>query len=121
MNAWEALLPAHAALSNHLQRPNRENGYRLHPAVLERVWLERLRQKKLFTARKIDFACDSPVVDGHRKLSVLTEEIGEVAKEVLEYRGRTRTEARRRLQDELTQVAAVSIAWLESIEVEETQ
>ena len=43
------------------------------------------------------------------KLAVLTEELGEVAKEVVDGSNRIK------LRNELTQVAAVAVAWLESL------
>ena len=53
--------------------------------------------------------CSSDQVDAIVKVAVLTEECGEVAMAVLE-----RAEEPDVLQDELVQVAAVAVAWLES-------
>jgi NTP pyrophosphatase (non-canonical NTP hydrolase) len=50
-------------------------------------------------------------IDPLFKLSILTEEIGEIAKELLE--GGLRESPH--LAEELVQVAAVSVAWLESM------
>ncbi|MCB8942523.1 MAG: hypothetical protein H6658_01985 [Ardenticatenaceae bacterium] len=52
--------------------------------------------------------------DDYRWLAILTEEIGEVAQAALhdEFGGR----AAGTLQDELIQVAAVAVSWLECIE-----
>jgi NTP pyrophosphatase (non-canonical NTP hydrolase) len=48
------------------------------------------------------------------KLAILVEEVGEVAKEILESGGQETEELRK----ELVQVGAVTVAWLESLEVE---
>lgn len=119
MSPFEALLPEHARLANALARPARKPGcYQLRKSVLEVIWMERLRQKQLFRDGKLDFSCDSPVVDPLRKLAVIGEEYGEVAKEVLEAKKHTVAASRRRLKAELTQLVAVGIAWLEALEDE---
>lgn len=89
--------------------------------VFARIAAERSRQRQLFATRQITFDCASVIPDPNRKLRVLIEEIGEVAQEL------DRLEALRDrrgekfiledLQDELTQVAAVAVAWLESLEI----
>lgn len=93
------------------------------PAMLEvfaRIAAERIRQRELFHAGKLTFDCASPVTDNDRKLRVLTEELGEVAQAIdqLERCGRRAASvfAREDLQTELVQVAAVAVAWLESLE-----
>jgi hypothetical protein len=102
--------------------------YTLSKSILEKIWLERLRQKQLLREGKIFFACDSPVVSHDRKLRVLTEELGEVAGaidqiEMLNPLRQPRAEmsepsarAKNNLRDELAQIAAVAIAWLESLQ-----
>ena len=102
--------------------------YTLSKSILEKIWFERLRQKQLLRESRIAFACDSPVVSHDRKLRVLTEELGEVAGAIdrIENFNPLRqpraelsepsTRARKHLCDELTQVAAVAIAWLESLQ-----
>jgi hypothetical protein len=91
--------------------------YELPRPILERIWIERLRQKDLFRAGRIGFDCASPVVSDDRKLRALVEEVGEVAKEIdaAEF-GDNKKQARLRMRTELIQVAAVAIAWLESLE-----
>jgi hypothetical protein len=86
--------------------------------IVERIADERLRQRELFTARKISFTCTSPVVGWPRKFRVLAEEIGEVAEaiDLLEASPRSKT-AKKHFVTELIQVAAVLVAWLESFEV----
>ncbi len=97
-------------------------------AVFERIAQERSHQRELFLNGQIMFDVSSAVPDPNRKLRVLTEEVGEVAQEIelLEKFSLTgeggkarakglavRTE---KLRDELVQVAAVAVAWLESLE-----
>lgn len=53
--------------------------------------------------------CSSPLVDPMVKLAVLTEEVGEVARALLERDPEG-------LKVELTQVAAVAVAWMEGLE-----
>jgi hypothetical protein len=94
--------------------------YEINKSVLERIWFERLNQRDLLKAGKIPFDCASPIVDANRKLRVLVEEVGEVAEalDLLEP-AVVAVEIKKRkahLRDELTQVAAVAIAWLESME-----
>ena len=69
-----------------------------------RIRAERARQERLHTGK----TCADGVTDGFR-LSVLVEEVGEVAKAMQEG-------DRKNLKDELTQVAAVAVAWLESMD-----
>ena len=89
--------------------------------AMEAVAQERIRQKELLRAGKILFNCDSPVVDGARKLRVLIEEIGEVARELENLENNTgyatEQKIRRCFRNELVQVAAVAVAWLETPEV----
>jgi hypothetical protein len=91
-------------------------------SVFGKLAAERSRQKLLLRAGKITFDCASVIPDPNRKLRVLTEEVGEVAQELdrLERCASAKTKARvqARLQTELTQVAAVCVAWLESMEVQ---
>lgn len=88
--------------------------------ITERIWEEREHQRRLLRDGKILFACDSTIVDARRKFRVLTEEVGEVANaldrlEANTYRHQLST-LNHHLQCELVQVAAVAIAWLESLE-----
>lgn len=71
------------------------------------VWRERLRQQQHVRAERIPWDCSEPDVDDGYKLTVLTEELGEVARAILEGRG---------LRDELVQVAAVAVAWIEALD-----
>ena len=74
---------------------------------------ERRRQAKKWGANHGwgEGDCSSPLVDAPVKVAVLSEEVGEVARAVLERDSQA-------LARELTQVAAVAVAWLESLEIE---
>ena len=90
-----------------------------HAEGIAAIHKERVRQKSLFLAGKLPFDCASPVTDNRRKFLVLFEECGEVAEAVdkLEAAGRHGIAfATQHLTTELTQVAAVCVAWLESFE-----
>jgi len=135
MSAFEALMPTHAKLAGRLgtargdARPTttkRIGLYKLSPAVLERIWLERLRQQELLRSGKLAWTCATARIAHEMKLCVLTEELGELAQAIDTYRqpatgkDREKTVRRRaeRIRDELTQVAACAIAWLECMEVD---
>jgi hypothetical protein len=83
---------------------------------------ERHRQEELHRSGKFSFTCASPDVPNGAKLMVLTEEVGEVARAAMAiYDPITAPDlkpekALRHLQEELIQVAAVAMAWAESIE-----
>ena len=81
---------------------------------------ERHRQNTLFVEGHIPFYCSSRIADPNRKLRVLMEEVGEVARSLDLLEGLTIKRAiekeQNNLRDELTQVAAVAVAWLESLE-----
>lgn len=81
--------------------------------VMVSVLMERQRQSILYSSGRFDFTCADPRISPLRKLAVLTEEIGEVSKECNELH---QPGARDRLRTELVQVAAVALAWLESME-----
>lgn len=51
---------------------------------------------------------EHPETDPRQKLAVLMEEVGEVAKAIIDH------ESEARVRSELVQVAAVAVAWLES-------
>lgn len=87
--------------------------------VFKAISDERDRQQQLFAGKKITFNCASPLIDRRRKFRVLVEEVGEVAQECdnLE-RCRKPRVVRPFLREELIQVAAVCVAWLESYEVQ---
>ena len=76
--------------------------------VLALVERERERQEELKECGKFAATCADEIPAGE-KLAILVEEVGEVAREVCE-RG-----ARAELLEELVQVAAVAVAWAESL------
>ena len=98
------------------------------PAMMEvfaRIAQERSRQRELFRTGKISFDVSSATPDANRKLRVLVEEVGEVAEAIdqIEVCESSPTPCRRHLprlnknlREELIQVAAVAVAWLESME-----
>jgi NTP pyrophosphatase (non-canonical NTP hydrolase) len=68
---------------------------------------ERWRQECKIQTGKIPWDCADPNVDHDRKLAVLVEEVGEVGRALIEGDG---------LRAELVQVAAVAVAWIESLD-----
>lgn len=105
--------------------------------VFARVLKERERQDRLKEQGRFIFTCaDTPGLIPSEKYTVLGEEVGEVARVILNLANLTtdfdflsspvdveRSGGRdallnRKLQRELTEVAAVACAWLESMELE---
>jgi hypothetical protein len=84
-----------------------------HAGALRDVHEERLRQDELVRTGKIPWDCCDPTAPEGYKLAVLTEEIGEVARAILEH------DDPAHLRQELIQTAAVAVAWAESIPVEQ--
>ena len=78
---------------------------------------ERARQMQLYRDGELLFDCSSPSVDPKLKHRALLEELGEVAEAVDMFDAEAITPRHRHLYKELIQVAAVSVAWLESLEV----
>lgn len=74
--------------------------------VLTAIRKERTRQDKLWGELNRTYTHE-------RWLAVLTEEVGEVARDVLE--------GKPTLREELVQVAAVAVAFIESLDEEEVQ
>lgn len=83
------------------------------------VELERERQEDLKAAGRFEFTCADAGMSNAEKMTVLMEELGEAAREVL-----TQSERRlardtdgtpRALRAELVQVAAVAVAWVEAL------
>lgn len=77
---------------------------------------ERERQRQLFRDRKISFDVASLIIDPRRKFRALAEEVGEVAHAIDQIENHDM--AAGNLHMELIQVAAVAVAWLESMEVQ---
>lgn len=85
-------------------------------AIVVMIGQERARQRELLNAGKILFDCSSPIVDGGRKYRVLLEELGEVAKAVDVWEQLETPTNFKQLVAEITQVAAVTVALLETFE-----
>lgn len=81
--------------------------------VIGRVSLERDRQEIIH-----ERTCASDDVTDAERLAVLVEEVGEIARAILDsvVLDTTPAEQGNALRDELVQVAAVAVAWLEHIE-----
>lgn len=89
-------------------------------SVLLEVGHERLRQERKCAEKLAEgldwYTCASDRIADGDKLAVLTEEVGEVAKECCDIRAEGDSpEARLRMRTELIQVAAVAVAWAESL------
>lgn len=76
--------------------------------VLDAISQERKRQDELKQAGKFTHTCADDIDNG-RKLAILTEELGEVARAMCD------KEPKERLREELIQVAAVATAWAEAL------
>jgi hypothetical protein len=89
--------------------------------ILDLVLKERLRQNALVESGVLPFNCADPMIDqggDHAlKLTVLGEEFGEVSKEAYELSifEKELEDPEEKLRTELIQLAAVAVAWAESI------
>lgn len=87
--------------------------------VLIDVGSERLRQDILKEQGRFQFTCADDGLTNAEKLACMTEELGEVAKEVLTQEGRRLARdslgTSAGLRKELVQVAAVAVAWIEAL------
>ena len=118
MSLLEAVSPTSRKLLKH-HKPAKNS-----PAMMEvfaAIARERVRQRELLLAGNITFDVASPIPDDNRKLRVLVEEVGEVAEAMdrLEQNAPNKRQhriARANIREELIQVAAVAVAWLESLE-----
>jgi NTP pyrophosphatase (non-canonical NTP hydrolase) len=82
--------------------------------VLAMLGSERVRQEALVAAGKLRWNCRDDTVSDESKTCPLIEEVGEVGKAIHEKQGMNQ------LRTELIQVAAICVAWVESInEVED--
>jgi NTP pyrophosphatase (non-canonical NTP hydrolase) len=86
--------------------------------VVAEVIRERHRQDDLKAEGRFSFTCADDELSNTERLAMLVEEIGEVAQEVLTQKGRRAARdtegTEEALRKEVTQVAAICIAWLES-------
>lgn len=101
-----------------LYDPELEVGSRLE-AILIDVGSERRRQDALKAAGRFTFTPADAITHGERML-MLTEEVGEVAREALTQPGAAITAdtegSRAGLRAELVQVAAIAVAWIEGLD-----
>ena len=88
--------------------------------VMMLVLKERRRQEQLKKEGKFYFDCGEKAVSHIRKLAVLSEEFGEVAKLICDLDSSVKpTFTTEELRKELIQVAAVCVAWVESLDNED--
>ena len=85
-------------------------GQKWHEAIDD----ERHRQERLKSEGRFSMTCADAMSDLER-LAVLTEEVGEVARAILEQSRLTNDDHGKELKKELVQVAAVCVAWLEGL------
>lgn len=94
-------------------------------AALCNVKHERFEQERLKAEGRFRFTCADSELSHGEKLAILTEEVGEVAQQVLEQPDRRlafdTSGSRAELRKELTQVAAVAVAWIEALLAEEVE
>lgn len=84
--------------------------------ALTDIAAERVRQEQLRHEGRFPYTCAGEGLTPAEKLAVLAEEFGEVAREISDARN-CRTEPNpKRLRAELVQVAAVAVAWVESLD-----
>lgn len=77
--------------------------------IVSLVYRERLRQDELKLSGKFPYTAADNALTYGQKLAILVEEVGEVA------RGMNETVVASELKAELIQVAAVAVAWAESL------
>lgn len=84
--------------------------------VFELIARERVRQRELLAAGRFKHCCDSREISNFQKLAIATEELGEVAREIFEMHDKNDFSPERKaaLRAELVQLAAVTVAWLET-------
>lgn len=87
--------------------------------ALRLVNAERIRQDTLKAEGRFEFTCADDGLTNAEKLACLTEELGEVAQEVLTQEGRRLARdtvgTPEALRKEIVQVAAVALAWIEAL------
>lgn len=88
--------------------------------VLNEVARERLRQETLKAEGKFRHTCADTGMDDGDKLAALAEEFGEVAKAML-HRRMLVSDGGGDLHEELIHVAAVAVAWAESVRRADSQ
>lgn len=86
--------------------------------VLAEVERERARQEQKCVDKRAEgltwLTCGDPRMSHEKKLAVLVEEVGEVARELCDARAERRKPSPN-LRVELVQVAAIAVAWAEAL------
>ncbi len=115
--------------------PVRREPWSLIPENFVRVFCnvlgERVRQEELLKAGKFNWSCanvhykrplsgEMSTIAPESKLAVLAEEIGEVSRIVCDSLPDEGVLDRKKLREELVQVAAVCVAWCEALDAEAT-
>ena len=72
------------------------------------VAAERLRQEGLKASGRFDATCADNTLSAGQKLAILVEEVGEVARAICD-------RDPEHMREELVQVAAVAVAWVEAL------
>lgn len=88
--------------------------------VIDDMRAERVRQDQLKAEGRFPYTCADPELSNFHCLTVLTEEVGEVARAVLEAEKLANDSHGKELRKELIQVATVCLAWVEGLD-QETQ
>lgn len=86
--------------------------------ILDMVASERGRQEKLKGEGRFAYTCADDQMTHAEAMTVLSEEVGEVAHEVNEGIGPNRSVDKRRLLKELIETAAVAVSWAEKVKRE---
>lgn len=89
-----------------------------HKVIFKAILRERARQETLKAAGKFKYTCADSNMLSSEKYLVLAEEVGEVARAVLNLQNFAFDYSADlgKVREELIQVAAVSVAWLEFID-----
>jgi NTP pyrophosphatase (non-canonical NTP hydrolase) len=83
--------------------------------AIELVVSERRRQDRLKADGRFPYTCADDELSPFEKYAVLSEEVGEVARALLEASDLSNHKNYVELRKELIQVAAVAVAWIESL------
>lgn len=91
--------------------------------VLTAIRRERQRQEQLKASGRFALTCADAGMTDEQCLAVLVEEVGEVSHEIKKIIGVdlgrfNREQYRNRLREELVQVAAVAVGWIERLEAQ---
>ena len=86
------------------------------PQIWDDILAERDRQEDLKAAGKFSYTCADHEMTDERKLTIITEEIGEVARVICDVSHHTWDEYYERLREEIIQACAIGVAWIQSID-----